>query len=74
MGCKFKNSCNFHLDKIADMPATSSVFKKMYCEGIADNCARFMVIKRLGKDDISGSMMPNNRKQAIEILARQSGH
>lgn len=71
MKCEFLELCIFFKDKMDDMPQNAEVYKKMYCIGNNLNCARYMVAKRLGKENIPSTLLPNNLKEAISLL---SGH
>lgn len=69
MGCEFKDKCKFFLGQMDNMPATTNVFKKMYCDGLCDNCARHMVGRRMGNENIPAGLLPNQRKDAISMLS-----
>lgn len=71
MECEFLNNCPFFNDLMEVMPSTSSVFKKIYCHGNNDNCARYMLAKSLGAERIPPSIMPNNRKIAVKMISDQ---
>lgn len=71
MECEFRNDCPFFNDLMENMPPASGVFKKIYCHGNNDNCARYMIAKRLGAARIPHTILPNNRKVAVKIISDQ---
>jgi hypothetical protein len=72
MICEFLDNCPFFNDRMDNMPAATVVFKKIYCQGNNNNCARYMIAKRLGVDNIPSDVYPNNRKAAVKIIAGQT--
>jgi len=72
MECEFRNNCPFFNDLMENMPPVSGVFKKIYCHGNNDNCARYMIAKRLGTENIPSAVLPNNRDIAVRMISGQA--
>jgi len=71
MECEFHNSCPFFNDRMDQMPSTAGVYKKIYCHGNNDNCARYMIAKSLGRNKIPPTVYPNNRDMARKMISGQ---
>jgi hypothetical protein len=67
--CEVLSGCVFFNDKMANMPGTSAGFKRQYCQGDNSTCARYMVLKALGKAKVPVDLFPNQEDRAREIIA-----
>jgi hypothetical protein len=67
--CECLAACPFFNDKMERIPATAEMYKKNYCKGDFENCARYMVFKVLGKPAVPANLYPNQKQKAIEILS-----
>ena len=67
--CEALSTCPFFNDKLADMPGTAAVFKRVYCQGAYSACARYLVSKALGKPKVPANLFPNQQDRAREIIA-----
>ncbi len=68
--CEKLAACPFFNDQMKDAPATAELFKSQYCKGNNSNCARFMVLKALGKEKVPGNLFPNETRRAQEIISK----
>lgn len=66
--CECLEGCLFFNDKMEKMPAMSEMYKRNYCKGDFNGCARYMVFKALGKPAVPDSLYPNQKEKALEIL------
>ena len=68
--CEKLPTCIFFNDKMKNAPATASIYKKTYCVGNNSNCARYLVLKVLGKDKVPDDLFPNEAQRAKNIIAK----
>ena len=67
--CELIEKCLFFNDKMANAPATASMFKKKYCEGDNSNCARHMVVEAIGREKVPSDLFPNQADEAKRIIS-----
>lgn len=53
---------------MADMPATAELMKKRYCLGDETSCARYMVLRKKGRDQVPAGLFPNQLGEAQRIM------
>lgn len=66
--CELIEKCIFFNDQMPNMPSTAAVYKKMYCEGDFDHCARYMVVKAIGRGNVPSDLFPNQKDRAESII------
>jgi hypothetical protein len=66
--CECMSGCPFFNDKMNNMPAMADMYKKKYCQTDYAGCARYMVMKKLGKPAVPADLFPNQKQRALEIL------
>ena len=66
--CECLPKCPFFNDKMADMPAMASMYKKRYCEEDNSECGRYMIFSTLGKEHVPADLYPNDRVTAQAII------
>ena len=66
--CDCLSGCPFFHDKMANMPALSSIMKKRYCLDDYMSCARHKVKEALGKDRVPGDMFPSHHEKAARLI------
>jgi hypothetical protein len=71
--CDLIEKCIFFNDQMANMPSTAQVYKKMYCEGKFEECARFMIVKAKGREHVPGDLFPNQKDRAESIIKGTAG-
>jgi hypothetical protein len=67
--CECLSGCPFFNDKMANMPAMANSYKRKYCRGNFEKCARYMVFKTLGKPKVPADLYPNQQEKAQQIIA-----
>lgn len=68
--CELLEKCIFFNNHMANMPSTSEVFKKVYCQQDFSKCARHMIVEALGKGTVPSDVFPNQTDRAIEIIKK----
>lgn len=48
----------FFNDKMADKPGTAEMMKRKYCTGNNAECARYVVCKALGRENVPADLYP----------------
>ena len=66
--CECLRGCPFFNDKMDNMPSMAEMYKQKYCLGSPDNCARYVVFKKLGKSAVPLDLFPNQLDQAKKLL------
>lgn len=67
--CEILEHCPFFHDNMPNMPEHAELFKQLYCRGGNDICARYMIIKKLGKEAVPKNLFPNEVSRANTIIA-----
>lgn len=68
MDCAYLGGCPFYNDKLQMDQGIGSIFKKKYCTGNNELCARYRVLCRLGEGFVPSSLYPNMLDVADEII------
>ena len=68
--CEFMNGCPFFNDEMKDTEGLGAIYKKKYCLGDNSQCARYMVVKKLGKGHVTMDLYPNMRDRALKIMSK----
>ena len=66
--CECLAKCIFFNDKMSNMPAMVGQFKRKYCRGDNDQCARYRVFKAIGRENVPPTLFPNQMNVAERIL------
>lgn len=66
--CELLATCIFFNDRMAGMPSTAEIFKLRYCRGDSATCARYMVYRKLGRENVPANLFPNETHKAEELL------
>ena len=67
--CEYTEICAFFNEGMADRPAIANMMKKKYCARNPSACARYMILKTVGKDRVPVDLVPNNVDMAQTIIA-----
>jgi hypothetical protein len=51
-----------------NMPATAELYKSKYCRADNSECARYMVLVALGKENVPFDLFPHEVLRAHEII------
>ena len=68
--CELLEKCIFFNDQMEDMPAVASLMKSRYCNDNYEDCARMMVVKAIGRENVPNDMFPNQVDYAQRIIGR----
>ena len=67
--CKFLEGCPFFNDMLGTMPDMAEKLKDSYCKDSQhSDCARYMVLTRLGRENVPNDLFPHETIRAEEIL------
>ena len=66
--CEVLSKCPFFNDRMKDMPDVAEVYKKKYCKTDNSACARYMVLKKLGREKVPADLYPNMADKAKAII------
>lgn len=66
--CECLPACPFFNDKMSNQPGTAEIFKKKFCRGDSEDCARHIVFKKLGKPNVPIDLFPNQKDRALELI------
>ena len=67
--CELLKTCIFFNDKMQNMPSTAEVIKTRYCRGDYADCARFTIVKTMGREKVPQDLFPNQIEKAREIIS-----
>jgi len=67
--CEYTEICAFFNEGMADRPAIANMMKKKYYARNPSACARYMILKTVGKDRVPVDLVPNNVDMAQTIIA-----
>ncbi|WDP88477.1 MAG: hypothetical protein HUN04_01455 [Desulfobacter sp.] len=67
--CELLKGCPFFNDKMKDTEGLGAIYKKKYCLGDNQHCARYIVFKKLGRPSVPANLFPNQIDQAKEIIS-----
>ena len=68
--CEKLAKCPFYQGQMSMDSGLGSMYKKKYCEGDKNACARYMVATRLGPNFVTTSLYPNMVDVAKKLLAQ----
>lgn len=66
--CELLETCIFFNNHMANMPSTSDVYKKIYCQKDFEKCARHMIVQTLGRGTVPSDLFPNQTDRATAII------
>ncbi len=61
--------CPFFNDRMAEIPVTAALLKKRFCKNQYDQCARYRVFSRLGREGVPADLYPTQTHRVDGILA-----
>ncbi len=71
MECEYLSSCPFYNDKMDIESGLGQMYKRRYCTGDKTGCARYIVLKELGRASVPANLYPNMHDQAEKLIAQQ---
>lgn len=66
--CEMIAKCIFFNDKMSNKPGTASIMKQEYCKDQFSDCARYVVCKAVGRENVPGDLFPSQKDRARELL------
>ena len=72
--CEMLQKCPFFNDKMSEMPDQADFFKDLYCKGDNEICARYLVLKALGRDAMPPDLFPNHEQRAKAIIEQSTSN
>ena len=66
--CELIEKCIFFNDRMANMPSMASSYKRNYCQGDNSQCARYMVFKAKGRENVPTNLFPNDKEKAKALI------
>ncbi|NMB34976.1 MAG: hypothetical protein GX989_01680 [Firmicutes bacterium] len=70
MACEMLEACPFYNDKMDVESGLGKLYKRRYCEGDKTQCARYMVLSKLGAKAVPLDLYPNMQDRAQKIIAQ----
>jgi len=52
------------------MPSIAKSLKEKFCQGDNTHCARYVVLKALGKEKVPGNLFPNDENEAKKVISK----
>lgn len=68
--CKLLGGCIFFNDKMPMETGLGALFKKSYCQGDFQKCARFRVAEALGRERVPTDLYPNMFVEAETLITK----
>ncbi len=69
--CECLPKCPFFNDRLENMPNISVMIKQLYCRDKYCECARYMVFKALGRENVPADLFPPDTARAKEIIPKK---
>ena len=66
--CQCLPKCPFFNDRMQKMPALSDIMKKKYCLGDNTSCARYIVFKAKGSENVPADLFPSQAERAQTLI------
>lgn len=69
--CEVLPTCMFFNDLMESIPGTAELMKSNYCKKDYEACARYIVLKALGREAVPKDLFPSQRARAQALLQKQ---
>jgi hypothetical protein len=66
--CGSLPTCVFFNEKMINMPANAEIMKDNYCRSKYEDCARYIVMKAIGKEKVPPDLFPSDRARAEQLV------
>lgn len=66
--CERMDRCRYFIEHLKDLEAIQEMWKRKFCQGDKNQCARYMVLKALGPDQVPDYLVPTQVDIAKEII------
>ena len=70
--CKLLQRSAFFNDKMSIERGVGALYKKNYCEGDFNKCARYIVAITIGREKVPTNLYPNMFDQAKKIIKKNT--
>jgi hypothetical protein len=70
--CELLERCPFFNEKMARMPRSAEIMKNMFCKGKYGECARYLVYKKYGSENVPKDLFPGEYKRARDLIKKGS--
>lgn len=70
MSCERLNGCAFYNDNMPVEHGIGMIFKKKYCNGNFELCARYKVLTEAGEQNVPLNLYPNMMDIAVDIIEK----
>ena len=70
--CELLAKCPFFNDQMKGLDAIKDMLKRRYCQGDKKKCARYMVLEKLGRENVPADLAPNQQDRARKIILDNS--
>jgi hypothetical protein len=72
--CERMSECPYYSGELMKtFPMMLEIRQKRYCRGDYTTCARYMVFKALGKQNVPADLIPSQTERAKEIIEKATG-
>lgn len=72
MCCENLSNCQFYQSKIDAESGMGKLYKKRYCLGDKNKCARYITASKIGRENVPANLYPNMHDRAKEIIKKHS--
>jgi len=69
MDCELMELCPFFQNASADSKAVS-LLREVYCRGSQQQCARYVILKTVGREHVPSTLYPNQIHLAESIIKK----
>jgi hypothetical protein len=69
--CELIGGCIFFNNQMANMPGTVEMYKMTYCRGTHAECARYLVFKAVGRENVPKDLFPNQKERVQRIIGKK---
>lgn len=67
--CELLKGCLFFNGKMSEDSGMGAMYKSKYCLGDNTHCARHMVFRALGKENVPANLFPNMADKANALIS-----
>ena len=67
--CKLLENCPFFLGRLKNMPALAKMYRKTFCRGDFERCARYRVRSALGSEAVPDDLFPNMEERVEGLIS-----
>lgn len=72
--CECLPKCIFFNDQMIGLDGVKDMLKHRFCRGDNSQCARYVVMKALGREKVPSDLAPNQIDRARQIIAKAAVH